>query len=95
MIDFSMIECQVDYAVDCIRRLIRSGRKSMSVKEASFLGYQSWLEGAMEKMVFGGGSSCASWYKNARGIVWTLWPGNCTKYWWRLRRCNMADFDLK
>lgn len=89
-----MIECQVEYAVSCIRKLIRSGKRSLDAKQSSYEAYQAWLTEAMKSMVFSGGT-CSNWYSNARGVVWILWPSNCTKYWWSLRNPNLAaHFDL-
>ncbi len=89
----SMIECQVNYAIDGIRKLIQSGAKSMDVRQEPFDQYHDDLFSVMKNRVFGAGG-CQAWYLNSKGVNWTLWPRDLTTYWWVTRQCNLEDYHL-
>ena len=52
---FSMIECQNNYALDCVRKLIQSGYKSMECKQEPFDKFYDDLFKMMKLRVFGDG----------------------------------------
>ena len=68
-----MIECQVAYAIDAIRNMIETEIKSVDVKKRVNDGYQDWVQDCMKNKVFNS-PSCTSWYRNKRGLNYTLWP---------------------
>ena len=37
-------------------------------------------------------SGCKSWYLNAEGQNFTLWPGSTLEYLWRTRRFDVAAY---
>lgn len=85
---------QVNYIADCIRKLSqREGKVAMSCKKASLDAFVEYVDRHMENKVFNAG--CVSWYKNKRGINWTLWPKDLVTYWWHTYSCQLdQDFDL-
>eukprot|EP00095_Tigriopus_kingsejongensis_P003336 maker-scaffold512_size150869-snap-gene-0.25 protein:Tk03336 transcript:maker-scaffold512_size150869-snap-gene-0.25-mRNA-1 annotation:"4-hydroxyacetophenone monooxygenase" len=85
-----MIECQINYVVDCLRKLQASGKKSMDVKRSTLDEFVNWLDTNMKNMVFGSG--CLAWYRNSEGVNWTLWPSDLTSYWRRTYSCDTGDY---
>ncbi len=86
-----MIECQINYVVDAIRKMIKGNIKSMNLKREVNEEYQTWVKATLQNKVFAF-STCKSWYKNDRGTVYTLWPSNCVLYWWMTRRVNLDHY---
>ena len=62
-----MIECQNNYNLDCVRKLIQSGYKSMEVKQEPFDRFYNNLFEMMKLRVFGAGG-CTAWYNNTKGV---------------------------
>ena len=89
-----MIECEVDYVADALKKMLGLGAKSMAVKEEVFRKYLAYIQENMKGKVFGKSSACGSWYANAQGINWTLWPLDLVTYWWKTRKVNIGDYNL-
>lgn len=89
-----MIECQVTYVVDAVRKMIEGGIKRVDVKQTANHEYQDWAQKCMKNKVFAL-PSCASWYKNDRGINYVLWPSHLTDYWWTTRKFDMEKYHCK
>ena len=87
-----MIECQVNYALDCIRKMSEAGRKTMTVKKNILEEYVDWQKSSLDKTVFHSG--CFAWYQNSSGFAWALWPRSCIEYWWALYSCKESDFEF-
>ena len=87
-----MIECQVAYVVDAIRNMIESDIKSVNVKKPVNDDYQEWVQECMKNKVFNS-PSCTSWYRNKRGLNYTLWPSHLTHYWWITRKFDIEDYN--
>ena len=88
-----MIECQNNYSLDAVKKLIKSGYKSMDCKQEPFDKYHQNLFKDLKNRVFGSGG-CSAWYFNSKGINWTLWSGDLTEYWWKTRQCDLNDYIL-
>jgi len=91
-----MIECQVNYIIECLGFMIQSPIKEMDVKKEKLdHWYDTLVLPNLEKTVWTG--SCKSWYKDENGRVFTVWPGFTFSYWWGLIKAQMAfkeDFHL-
>ena len=35
-----------------------------------------------------------SYHMSEKGVVHNIWPKTVLEYWWRLLKCDMADFKL-
>ena len=92
---FYFLFYQADYAIDGIKQLIKLRAKSIRVKESAMKSYWSWVQDGMNDMVFGPNSSVTGWYRNTRGINWTLYPGGLVRYWWTTRKCDMSQYTVK
>ena len=89
-----MIECQINYIVDAIRSMVKYNIKSINLKTSVNDEYQAWVQRSMKNKVFAL-STCKSWYKNSRGINYTLWPSHLTHYWWDTRKIDLNEYICK
>jgi len=85
-----MIECQMDYIVQALQHLRRSGRRTLRLRVAVADADYRELQNRMKGTVWSSG--CHSWYQNARGHIDTLWPGYTWQYWLQTRRFRADDY---
>ena len=90
-----MIECQANYACDGIAKMVKFGAKSMVVKPEVLKNYDEFVQENMKGKVFADNTECTGWYRNAKGVNWTLWPLDLVTYWWYTRSCNMSEYFVK
>ena len=90
-----MIECQVNYTADTIVKMIKAGAKSIVVKPEVFRNYLDFVQENMEGKVFADNAQCTGWYRNARGVNWTLWPLDLVSYWWYTRACTTHHYSMQ
>jgi hypothetical protein len=86
-----MIECQVNYAVQCIRALRQRGLRWLDVRSDVQRRYNAELQQELAATAWSAG--CKSWYKNAEGKVTNNWSSWTVRYWWRTRRAKLEDFE--
>ncbi|NEO37549.1 MAG: NAD(P)/FAD-dependent oxidoreductase [Moorea sp. SIOASIH] len=86
-----MVECQVNYIIGCLNKMLREDWKSLEVKEEAMRRYYQDLWKTMEKRVWTK-ENCMSWYQNKDGRVFALWPGNTIQYWWATRKPIFDDY---
>ena len=88
-----VIECQVNYVIDCIRKLSATeSKKSMNLKSHVYEDFIDYLKHSMRNRAFNG--NCFSWYKNSRGVNWTLWPNDLVSFWYHTYSCSVDDYDF-
>ncbi|MDZ7920043.1 NAD(P)/FAD-dependent oxidoreductase [Rhodoferax sp.] len=85
-----MIECQMDYIVQALQHLRRSGQQVLCLRAAVADADYCELQDKMKGTVWASG--CHSWYQNARGHIDTLWPGYTWQYWLQTRRFKAEDY---
>ncbi len=85
-----MIECQVGYAVRCIRDLARRGLRWLDVRADAQERYNSRIQSELSHTAWAAG--CKSWYKTASGKVTNNWSSFTLRYWWQTRRPALEDF---
>ena len=90
-----MIECQADYAIDGIKQLVKLRAKSFKLKDDSLERYWSWSQKQMKELVFGSHSPVTGWYRNEKGVNWTLYPGSLTRFWWTTKNFNLLDYEIR
>ncbi|HEY2762718.1 MAG TPA: NAD(P)/FAD-dependent oxidoreductase [Pseudonocardiaceae bacterium] len=78
-----MIECQLDYALDALRYLRRSGAGAVEVRPGEQKAYNEAIQARMSRTVWNAGG-CASWYLDEQGRNTTLWP----TFTWRFRQAT-------
>lgn len=69
-----VIESQLNYIVDSLRRLFRSGRQAVEVRPEAEEAYTRMIHSEMDKTVWKTGG-CKSWYQSKSGHVIAMFPG--------------------
>jgi cation diffusion facilitator CzcD-associated flavoprotein CzcO len=69
-----IIEAQLEYIAQCIRKVLGSGQKSIDVTEEAEAGYTQMIHSEMEKTVWKAGG-CTSWYQSESGHIIAMFPG--------------------
>ena len=87
-----MIECQITYIMSCLKNLVESNGQSMDIRKSSLKTWTSYIYSELSDRVWT--TSCKSWYKNEKGIVFVLWPNGTYEYWWKLLTCNLTDYKM-
>ncbi|MDX1803441.1 MAG: NAD(P)/FAD-dependent oxidoreductase [Alcanivorax sp.] len=80
------MECQLDYAVKGIRKILDRGLKVLDVKETAQSKHNRAIQKRLAKTNWNSG--CKSWYLTAEGFNATMYPGFASQY-----AAQMADFD--
>jgi len=75
-----MIESQIQYVLDALKKMDRHGWKSVEVKEDALGKYNASIHAKLGDSVWQTG--CKSWYVNENGKNTTLWPG----FTWQFRQ---------
>jgi cation diffusion facilitator CzcD-associated flavoprotein CzcO len=88
-----MIEGQVRYVVDALRRMRQRGARAIDVRPQALERSMREIDARMARTVWQSGG-CRSWYQDARGRNTTLWPGSVPSYLWRTRRADLGDYAL-
>ncbi|EIM83202.1 FAD/NAD-P-binding domain-containing protein [Stereum hirsutum FP-91666 SS1] len=88
-----LIEKQVDYAVECVRKLQRERLRSMEVKREAVMDYDEYVRAYFPKTVYT--DQCNSWYKSPDGAITGLWPGSGLHGVVALSNPRWEDFDYE
>jgi len=86
------MECQVNYIVQTIGKMMSRNIKAIRPRQDAEKKYMDEIEAALKKMVWSTGN-CDAWYSDIRGNVTALWPYNCLSYWKRTRNVTLADYE--
>ncbi|HTF32667.1 MAG TPA: NAD(P)/FAD-dependent oxidoreductase [Myxococcota bacterium] len=87
-----MIECQVNYVLQCIQQLMRQGLSYLDVRREAMDQYNQHVQRAIEKTAWAAG--CHSWYKTESGKVTNNWSGFTVEYWWKTRQPDFGAYEL-
>ena len=85
-----MIEAQVNYIVAALRRLRKSGKRTMEVRADVQANSYAEVQRRLKGTVWASG--CRSWYLTPDGRNDTLWPGSTLGYWRRTLRFDAANY---
>lgn len=85
-----MIEVQIHYVVQCIRRILRGDARTLEVRREAQDAYNRALTRRARGTVFATG--CRSWYLDENGESPVLWPGFSSEFWWKARSVRWRDF---
>ena len=85
------IEAQARYVHRCVTALTHRPGESIEVRRDVADAHNRDLQQRLSRTVWTS-SSCGSWYKNAAGRVFALYPGHCTRYLLEMRRPDFRDF---
>lgn len=87
-----MIECQVNYVLDCLNKMTGKKAASMALKQDAMAEYADFLKARMDTSVFV--RDCDSWYKNDSGKVTNNWPEFTYIYQEATKQAKEADYDF-
>ncbi|HEX4904746.1 MAG TPA: FAD-dependent oxidoreductase [Acidimicrobiales bacterium] len=88
-----MIEAQVRHIVDVIATARRCGATRVEVKAHAQADENRRLQRASQGTVWTSGG-CTSWYLDDEGVNRAVWPGTTVGYRRRLRRADLADYEM-
>jgi cation diffusion facilitator CzcD-associated flavoprotein CzcO len=89
-----MIESQVNFIVDSIKKLSAKKATWMNVKKDVQISYNAELQQKLKTTVWQSGG-CKSWYQTRSGKNTAIWPGFTFTFRNRTKRVNEQDFDWK
>jgi cation diffusion facilitator CzcD-associated flavoprotein CzcO len=87
-----MIESQLRYIVDAVRKVDAAGGGPFEVRPQVAAAYNAELQRKLPLTVWGSG--CSSWYLNSEGKNLTLWPGFTFDFRRRTRQFRAAEFTI-
>lgn len=87
-----MIECQVNYIMQCIGALRNPKVRYIDVKKEAEDAFNRDLQENMQSTVWAAG--CSSWYKTADGKVTNNWSSFTVKYWWQMRHPDFVEYRV-
>ncbi len=85
-----MLECQVNYILDCLRAMRAHDLAWIDVRPEAMAAYNRELQAVLARTVWA--RTPRSWYKRADGRITNNWSGTTFAYWWRTRRVNLAAY---
>ena len=88
-----MIERQVEYMIDALDGLEKSGAKAMVPTRAAQDRFNAKLQEDLGKTVWAD-PACNSWYKNATGKITQNWSHNTADYAKAVAKVNIEDYEL-
>jgi cation diffusion facilitator CzcD-associated flavoprotein CzcO len=86
-----MIESQVAYVLDAVKRMRARGLASVEVRPDAQAAYNARIQSRLKDTVWASG--CMSWYLTRTGKNTTLWPGFTFEFRWKTRRFDAAAYD--
>lgn len=84
-----MLECQMRYVADAVRRLRDAGLAWIDVREGVHRAFAEEMQERLKDSVW---TSCDNWYRTPSGRVTNNWPGLMTEYRRRTRRLRPAAY---
>lgn len=87
-------ECQVNYTMSTIHRVLAAGARSVEVRKDVHDDYAERYQGAISRLVWAHPAVKHSHFKNRDGRVFTLSPWPMDVYWRWTRNANLDDFEL-
>jgi cation diffusion facilitator CzcD-associated flavoprotein CzcO len=88
-----MIEAQARYLMGCLSLKRRRGVRELAPKAGALQRYDSRLQQALGKTVFGSG--CGAWYTDEADRNFTLWPYSTIRYFLEMWGPRSAEFEMQ
>ena len=79
-----MIEAQVRYVIECMRLLREREADWLTVQPQAQADFNARVQAGLGGTVWSSG--CRSWYQQADGRNFTIWPGSTRRYWLETRK---------
>ncbi|MBF9070095.1 flavin-containing monooxygenase [Streptacidiphilus fuscans] len=87
-----MIESQLNYLADYLRKLDASGARALDVTASAQRRWNDDVQRRMRRTVWNTGG-CRSWYLDAKGNNTVLWPGTTAHYRRETRTVDLHEYD--
>ncbi|PKM22104.1 MAG: 4-hydroxyacetophenone monooxygenase [Gammaproteobacteria bacterium HGW-Gammaproteobacteria-14] len=87
-----MIECQVNYILSCMDLLKQKGADYFDVKADVQAVFNEKIQKKLQGTVWSSG--CQSWYQQADGKNFTIWPASTWRYWLETRTADPAAYEF-
>lgn len=87
-----MMEAQMNYVLDYIKKVNESGSKYFNLKTYVQKEFNKTIQDKMKKTTWLSG--CKSWYQTSEGLVTTLWPDSTVSYKRETSKINISNFEL-
>lgn len=87
-----MIECQVRYILSAMQLLKQQNARSLRIKPEVQESFNNWVQNSLKNTVWSSG--CQSWYQQADGKNFTIWPSSTWRYWLRTRQARAEDYEF-
>jgi cation diffusion facilitator CzcD-associated flavoprotein CzcO len=87
-----MIEAQIRYVVAALAAMDRAG--ALEVCRPAQAAYNAQLQAALTDTVWNAGG-CRSWYRDAQGRNFTLWPTHTVTFLRQMRRFDADAYELR
>jgi cation diffusion facilitator CzcD-associated flavoprotein CzcO len=88
-----MIESQVRYVLQCVRRLADHDRRILDVRPDVQRKFNAALQERLRGTVWSAG--CSNWYQTESGRIVNNWPGFTFEYRRRTRRLDLNDYRVE
>ncbi len=85
-----MIEAQVHYILECLKLMKQKSADTIEVKQAVQDEFNAMVQSGFRDTVWNSG--CVSWYKNAEGGNFALWPFSTWKFWLETRKVKPENY---
>jgi len=89
-----MIEAQIGYVADAIRALDSYGVQALDVRRSAQDRYNAELQEQLDDTVWNQGG-CRSWYRDANGRNFTLWPTHTFTFRKQMLRFDREAYELR
>lgn len=89
-----MIECQIEYLLDCIATMDRQRLRAIEPRADVQQAFLAEMRRRAKRTVWLSGG-CASWYLDSEGAASAIWPGPTWRFRQRLRRFQADEYLLR
>ena len=87
-----MIEAQVNYVLDAIKKLRAGSGGAFDVRSKVQHTFHDKVQRELASTTWASG--CQSWYLAPDGKNYIIWPGFTPSYWWQTRKFDIAPYEL-
>ncbi len=88
-----MIEAQINYLLDALETMERSGATHVEVRRDAYEAYNEHLQSRLKGTVWNTGG-CSSWYLDANGRNATIWPDFTFRFWRQTLQFDAPAYEL-
>ena len=87
-----MIEAQADYLARLLAHARTAGADTLEVRPEAEAAWNEFVQRGLARTVWPGG--CHSWYQDAGGRVFSLWPHTTSRFIREMRRAPPEEYRL-